>query len=229
MIPLKDNIKSRTFPFVNAFLILLNGFGFYKELSQPNPPALVAFLNLWSLVPAKLAAAPERLWPTLFTAMFLHGGWLHLIGNMLYLWIFGGHVEDRMGHRRYFVFYLLCGLLAALGQIALNPESPVPMVGASGAIAGVLGAYFLLYPKARITTLVPIWIFLRVMDVPAILFLGFWFVIQALQGWGALAAAGKAGAAAGGIAWGAHAAGFLAGGILVFFFKRPLKKTRKSS
>ena len=228
MIPLKDNIKGRTVPFATAFLILLNGFGFYKELSQPNAHALAAFLNLWSLVPAKLAASPDKLWLTLFTAMFLHGGWLHLIGNMLYLWIFGGHVEDRMGHRRYLVFYLLCGVLAALGQIALGPESTVPMVGASGAIAGILGAYFLLYPKARITAVVPIWIFLRVVDVPAVLFLGFWFVIQALQGWGALAAAGKAGAAAGGIAWGAHAAGFLAGAILVFFFKLPLK-ARKSS
>jgi membrane associated rhomboid family serine protease len=228
MIPLKDNIKSRSLPFVNWILIALNGFGFYKELSQP-PQALAAFLTRWSLVPAKLAAAPDVLWPTLFTSMFLHGGWLHLLGNMLYLWIFGDNVEDRMGHRRYFLFYLLCGLLAALGQMALNTESTVPMVGASGAIAGVLGAYFLLYPKARITAVVPIWIFLRVVDIPAVFFLGFWFVIQALQGWGTLAlpAAKGAAAAAGGIAWGAHAAGFVSGCVLVFFFKKPLPKSKR--
>lgn len=217
MIPLKDNIRSRTFPIVNLLLIAGNVFGFAKELLQPNAPAFLAFLNAWSLVPSRLIRFPEQAWVTVFSSMFLHGSWLHLIGNMLYLWIFGDNVEDRLGHRRYLLFYLLCGTLAAVAQAALFPSSTTPMIGASGAIAGVLGAYFLLYPKAKIMTAVPIWIFIRVVELPAIFFLGFWFLIQAFQSWGALGGV----AAGGGVAWWAHAGGFLAGGVLVFFFKKP--------
>lgn len=224
MIPLKDNIKTRTFPVVNYLLIAGNIYGFVQELAQPNAKAFCAFLSRWSLVPAALAQAPDRAWVTILSSMFLHMGWAHLIGNMLYLWLFGTNVEDRMGHRRYLFFYLLCGVFAALAQVSLFPASKVPMVGASGAIAGVMGAYFLLYPKARITALVPIWIFLRVMEVPAIFFLGFWFLLQAFQGWGTLA-----GGAAGGVAWWAHAGGFLAGGVLLFFFRKPAPRPRQVS
>jgi membrane associated rhomboid family serine protease len=216
MIPLKDNIKTRTFPLVNALLIAGNIYGFVQEVTQPDKKALLSFLDRWSLIPSVLAQAPDRAWVTILSSMFLHMGWAHLIGNMMYLWIFGTNVEDRMGHRRYLFFYLLCGVFAALAQVSLFPTAKTPMIGASGAIAGVMGAYFLLYPKAKITALVPIWIFLRVMEVPAILFLGFWFLLQAFQGWGALA-----GGAAGGVAWWAHAGGFLAGGVLVFIFRQP--------
>lgn len=225
MIPLKDNIKTRSWPFVNWALILGCLYGFYRELAQPNVESLQALLAARALVPARLTAQAETAWPTIFSSMFLHGGWMHLIGNMLYLWIFGDNVEDRLGHRRYLLFYLLCGLLAALAQVTLNPLSELPMVGASGAIAGVLGAYFLLYPKARILAAVPIWIFIRIVELPAILFLGFWFLIQAVQSWGMLSGA----PAQGGVAWWAHAAGFAAGGLLVFFFKKPLPRRQASS
>lgn len=217
MIPLRDNIRSRSFPIVNGLLILANAVGFFKEITQPDAPAFLAFLRTWALIPSRLLLFPNEAWVTVFSSMFLHGGWLHLIGNMLYLWIFGDNVEDRLGHRRYLLFYLLCGTLAALTQVALSPSSTAPMVGASGAIAGVLGAYFFLYPKARITTAVPIWIFIRIMEIPAVIFLGLWFVIQALQSWGSLGG----GIVEGGVAWWAHAGGFLAGGVLVLFFKKP--------
>jgi len=222
MIPLKDNIRTQTFPVVNWILIAGSLFGFTKELLQPDAPALLAFIREWSLVPSRLVLLPEQAWTTVFSSMFLHGSWLHLIGNMLYLWIFGNNVEDRMGHRRYLLFYLLCGTLAALAQVSLFPSSTTPMIGASGAIAGVLGAYFLLFPKARILAAIPIWIFIRIVEVPAIFFLGFWFLIQAFRSWGALAG----GAAGGGVAWWAHAGGFLAGGILVLFFKKPLPRRK---
>jgi membrane associated rhomboid family serine protease len=154
-----------------------------------------------------------------FIAMFLHGGWSHVIGNLLYLWIFGDNVEDRMGHLGYLFFYLLVGVSATLAQAFMNPLSPVPMLGASGAIAGVLGAYFVLFPKSRILALVPIWVFIRVVEIPAIFFLGFWFVFQAIQGWGSIVNQPLQGPG-GGIAWGAHAGGFLAGMALVFPFTR---------
>jgi membrane associated rhomboid family serine protease len=220
MIPIKDNIRSRTIPVVNIAIIAGNIYVFTRELLQPNAPALAAFIRQWALVPGHLTMSPETAWPTVFSSMFLHGGWLHLVGNMLYLWIFGDNVEDRLGHRRYLLFYLLCGIAAAVTQTALFPSSATPVVGASGAIAGVLGAYFLLYPKARILAAVPIWIFIRFVEIPAIFFLGVWFVIQAFQSWGALAG----GATTGGVAWWAHAGGFLAGTLLVFFFKKPASR-----
>ncbi len=222
MIPLKDNVKAASFPFINYLLIAGNLYGFYREVTQPNAAALAAFVREWSLTPARLLLFPDGAWATIYTSMFLHGGWIHLLGNMLYLWIFGNGVEGRMGHRRYLLFYLLCGTLAALSQVAVAPSSTGPMVGASGAIAGVLGAYFLLYPKAKILSVVPIWIFLRIVEIPAIFFLGFWFLIQAFQGWGSLGSG-----AVGGIAWAAHAGGFLAGGILVLFFKKPELRRKK--
>jgi membrane associated rhomboid family serine protease len=154
------------------------------------------------------------------TSMFVHGGLLHVGGNMLFLWIFGDNVEDRMGHGRFIVFYLLCGAAAAFAQTAISPDSLVPMVGASGAVAGVMGAYFVLYPRSRIVTLVPLFIFMHVMEVPAIVFLGLWFLLQFVSGVGSIAAA-TGGEPAGGIAFWAHVAGFVAGVSGVIVFKRP--------
>ncbi len=220
MIPLKDNLKGRTFPIVNIIFILVNIAGFYLELRQPSPKTLELFFRLYSLVPADFIGDPWSNGTRIFTSMFLHGGLMHLIGNMLYLWIFGDNVEDRMGHIRYFFFYLLVGTSAALFQIHLNPGSKMPMVGASGAIAGVMGAYFILYPKAKILALIPIWIFLRFIEIPAIFFLGFWFLLQALQGWGSLVHTAGGAREMGGVAWWAHAGGFLAGFVFVFLFKK---------
>lgn len=149
---------------------------------------------------------------TLFSSMFLHGGWMHLIGNMLYLWIFGNNVEDSMGHLRFVLFYLLCGIAAGLAQAIPNPESMVPMVGASGAISGVLGAYLLLYPHARVLVLLPLGIFSRVFHLPAVWVLGFWFVYQILS-------SALSSAQGGGVAWGAHIGGFIAGMLLIPLFK----------
>src|SRR5436853_1283543 len=161
MIPLRDIIPSRTTPVVTISLIAVNVIVFLFELSLGRN--VDQFTLYWGLVPAAFSFV------SLFTSMFLHGGFLHVAGNMLYLWIFGDNVEDRMGHGRFLVFYLLCGIAAALAQTIANPDSIVPMVGASGAIAGVMGAYFVLYPKSRIVTLIPLFFFFQVIEVPAIL------------------------------------------------------------
>jgi membrane associated rhomboid family serine protease len=211
MIPLRDIIPSRTTPFVTVGLIAVNVLVFLYQATLP-PRASLSFLYTWSMVPAGFA------WPTLVTSMFLHGGWLHLLGNMLYLWIFGDNVEDRVGHGRFVFFYLGCGIAAGLAHLISNPMSIVPTVGASGAIAGVMGAYFVLYPRSRILTLIPLIIYFEVIEVPAILFLGFWFVLQLLSGVGTL---GRADAASGGIAFWAHIAGFVAGASLIFVARRP--------
>lgn len=221
MIPIRDNVISRTFPIVNILLVLVNIAVFVLELRQPSPAALERFFGQWALIPAVLFREPEAHGVRVLTSMFLHGGWSHLIGNMMYLWIFGDNVEDRVGHFRYLIFYLLVGVAAGLAQSFLFPASTVPMVGASGAIAGIMGAYFVLYPGSRVTAIVPIFIFLKFVEIPAVLFLGLWFVVQAFQGYGALlhTAAGKA--LGGGVAWWAHGGGFVAGLILIFFFRRP--------
>ncbi len=176
--------------------------------------AVDAFTLYFGLVPAAFS------WVTVFTSMFLHGGLLHVAGNMLYLWIFGDNVEDRMGHGRFLVFYLLCGVAAALAQTITAPDSVVPMVGASGAIAGVMGAYFVLYPKSRIVTLIPLFFFFQVIEVPAILFLGIWFLMQFLSGVGSIVTT-TGGGPAGGVAFWAHVAGFVAGISGVIVFRRP--------
>jgi len=153
------------------------------------------------------------IWITLFTSMFLHGGLLHVLGNMLYLWIFGDNVEDAMGHARFLLFYLICGVVAGVSQSALSATSTVPQIGASGAIAGVLAAYFMLYPFARVLTLIPILFFVRLIAIPAIILLGIWFLLQVVSGVGS-------GPSGGGVAWFAHVGGFLAGGVLVFLFRK---------
>src|SRR4030095_13182476 len=169
------------------------------------------FLFIYGVVPADFSAA------TLITSMFLHGSWTHVIGNMWYLWIFGDNVEDRIGHGRFLLFYLLCGIAAALGQVAMDPDSMLPTIGASGAIAGVMGAYFVLYPHSRVLTLIP-WIFIQIVELPAIVLLRVWFLMQLFNaGTVAVAASARGG---GGVAFAAHVAGFLAGVAGIFVFRR---------
>jgi membrane associated rhomboid family serine protease len=206
VIPLRDVIPTRTFPFVNISLIVLNSVAFLFELSIPDAQ-FQRFVRAFGIVPG------DFLWPTVFTSMFLHGGWFHLLGNMLYLWIFGDNVEDRLGHLRYVIFYFVCGTAAALAHVYMNPGSMMPTLGASGAIAGVMGAYFVLYPQSRILTLVPILIFFRVFEVPAVVFLGLWFVMNFLS------SAFNSGVESSGIAFGAHVAGFLTGAGWVLLFR----------
>ncbi len=209
MIPLRDVIPSRTTPYITVTIILLNALAWFYEVSMPER-MLNRFIFLYGVVPAAFAPA------TLITSMFLHGSWSHIIGNMWYFWIFGDNVEDRVGHGRFLVFYLLCGIAAALGQIAMAPDSVAPMVGASGAIAGVMGAYFVLYPHSRVLTLIP-WIFIQIVELPAIMLLGVWFLMQFLNA-GAVAA--TAARSSGGVAFAAHVVGFLAGVLGIFVFRR---------
>jgi len=210
MIPLRDVIPSRTVPYITVTIIVLNALAWMLELSM-DEHTLTRFLFVYGVVPAAFSA------PTLITSMFLHGSWSHVIGNMWYLWIFGDNVEDRVGHGRFIVFYLLCGIAAAFGQILIDPASELPTIGASGAIAGVMGAYFVLYPHSRVLTLIP-WIFLQIVEVPAIVLLGFWFLMQFLSA-GAIAV--TANTHGGGVAFAAHVAGFIVGAISVLVFRKP--------
>jgi len=212
MFPLYDTLRSRRFPIVNWMLIVLNGVAFYYELKLDDAE-LYRFIQTWGLIPFQLAANPAQTWATIFTSMFLHGGWFHILSNMWVLAIFGDNIEDRLGGGRYLLFYLSSGVAAALLQSYLSLASSRPMIGASGAIAGVLGAYLILFPRARIASLVPIIFIFTLVEVPAILFLGFWFVSQLFSGWLALH-----GADAGGVAWWAHVGGFVFGVLTVRLF-----------
>ncbi len=205
MIPLYDTLHSRRFPLVNWLLIAVNVLVFLYELSL-SPAGLDRLTRTWGLVPAQLLARPAALWITILTSMFLHGGWFHIISNMWVLFIFGDNVEDRLGGFRYLIFYLLSGVAAAVLQALILPASRVPTIGASGAIAGVLGAYLVLYPRAKVASLVPILFIFTIIEIPAFLFLLFWFVSQLFSGW--LTLQGTAGA---GVAWWAHVGGFLFG------------------
>jgi rhomboid family protein len=208
MIPLRDVIPSRTTPYITVTIIALNAIAWLYEVALPHEQ-LNEFLSFYGVVPAYFT------WPTLITSMFLHGSWSHVIGNMWYLWIFGDNVEDRVGHGRFIVFYLLCGILAALGQVMVDPQSQLPTIGASGAIAGMMGAYFVLYPHSRVLTLIP-WIFIQIVELPAIMLLGFWFLMQLFSA-GTLAVTAST-HGSGGVAFAAHVVGFVAGvgGIFVF-------------
>jgi membrane associated rhomboid family serine protease len=210
MIPLKDTVQSRSFPIVNWMLIGLNIFVFFILLSSGAQAE--AWVEDLGVVPTRLLQDPSSFQAvTLFTSMFLHGGWAHLLGNMLALYIFGDNVEDRLGSGRYLLFYFICGLAAAAAHIALNRNSPVPTIGASGAISGVLAAYLLFFPSARVITLVFLFIFPLFVEIPAVFYLGFWFLSQLFNG--ALAVVSDM-QTFGGIAWWAHVGGFIAGLLL---------------
>lgn len=221
MIPLRDDNPTNTTPFVTVILIAACTLVFFYQISL-RPQAGQRFVYQYGAIPAvifgqealplKVMALPVSI--TLITSMFLHGGLMHLIGNMLYLWIFGNNIEDAMGHIRFIFFYLLCGVIAAMSHALFDPGSVMPMIGASGAISGVLGAYLLLYPRAHVLVLIPLGFLFWRMYVPAGLVLGFWFVLQLLSG------AASVGRGGGGVAWFAHIGGFLAGMVLIGFFKR---------
>jgi len=219
MIPLHDDNPTEITPVVTVGIIVICVLVFLWQVAHPAPVAraivfafgmIPAVLTGQAVLPPELGVIPPEL--TVFTSMFMHGGWMHLIGNMLYLWIFGNNVEDSMGHARFIVFYLVCGIAAALAQTLIDPTSEIPMIGASGAISGVLGAYLLLYPRARVLVGIPLGFFLWTTYLPAAAVLGFWFLLQLLSS--AAASSGQ-----GGVAFFAHIGGFVAGMALIPLFK----------
>ncbi len=211
MIPIADESPKGYTPFVNYGLIAANIliYFFWQQHTQE-------FVFTYGLVPARLFSADYQPFAllTIFTSMFMHGGLSHLFGNMLYLYIFGDNIEYTLGHTRYFLFYILMGMAAALTQAFLAPNSTVPMIGASGAISGVLGAYLLKFPTNRITVLIFLFIFIDVIQIPAIIVLSIWFVFQLLNGWTAFVPGMQ-----GGVAWFAHIGGFIAGFLMIKFFE----------
>lgn len=220
MIPLRDTIPSARWPIINLTLIALNALGFLYELSLGD--SLHQFIQVFGLVPARFHSGSAAAITSLFSSMFLHGSWLHLLGNMLFLYIFGDNVEDRLGHLRYLCFYLLCGAAAGVAQAYAIASSTFPMIGASGAIAGVTGAYFLFFPRARVVTLVLIFFFFQIIEIPAVVFLFLWFLMQLMYGMATISAAGQA---VGGVAWWAHIGGFIFG-MIVAPLLAPSKRAR---
>ncbi len=240
MIPYRDDNPTVNMPIATYILIGMNVIVWVVVQGLGQPEALYASFCHYALIPGDLlGTAPEGAgfpvsstaycqlngssMETLFTSMFMHGGWMHIIGNMLFLWVFGDNVEDVMGPFRFVFFYLLCGLAAAFAQIATDPSSAVPMVGASGAIGGVMGAYAMLFPKARVHLLVILIVYVTTISVPAVFMLGYWFLLQLISGVGTLGASG------GGVAFWAHIGGFIAGVVLVFVFKDPAMVREKES
>jgi membrane associated rhomboid family serine protease len=229
MFPIRDSVPSLSVPVVTRALIFINVLVFFFELTLPRE-SLEHFVYLFGLVPARFSHPDwaeavgfpvDNYWPIL-THQFLHGGWFHIIANMWTLWIFGDNVEDRMGPVRFAIFYLLCGTIAGLTHLFTNPDSTVPSVGASGAIAGVLGAYLLFFPTARLVVMFPIFFFPFFFEVPAVLYLVIWFLTQLFSGTASLAGPQQVG----GIAWWAHVGGFIAGMLLCGLFarkRRPLQ------
>ncbi len=220
MFPLRDEIKSQTIPWLNYLLMAANAAVFAYELSLGD--AINGFIFEYGLVPwemtrgiAENGFAPQTHVFTWFSSMFLHGGWLHILGNMWFLHIFGDNVEDRLGRTRFIVLYLSGGLVAGLAQVISSPGSAMPMVGASGAISAVVGAYFVLYPKAKVLTVVPIFILFYFIRLPAFLFIGVWFALQMFSGYASLTEGGDGG----GVAWWAHIGGFAAGVVLALTLK----------
>jgi membrane associated rhomboid family serine protease len=221
-IPLNDHIRRQTFWFVTLLLILANTWVFLYELSLGD--RINRFILLDGLIPARYTALhgltiahPAAFFGPIFISMFLHAGWLHLIGNMLFLFVFGRSIEDRYGHGNYLLMYFLAGLAAAFSDVVMSPASHVPTIGASGAIAGILGAYFVSFPSARITTLLPLLIIFWTFQIPAIIILGYWFLIQFVTGFQMLSIESATG---GGVAWWAHVGGFAAGMILALIFPK---------
>lgn len=223
MIPIRDNIPSRSIPFINYLLIALNSYIFFVEIKAG--PELTAIINNFAFFPKELTlffhgdSLSIQPFKKMITSMFLHGGFSHFLGNMLFLYIFGDNVEDRFGHIKYLFFYLTCGILAILLHYWFNKFSSVPTLGASGAIAGVMGAYFVFYPYARILTLVPIFIFIQFLEIPAFFFLVFWFIMQFYFGTLSLIMSASS------VAWWAHIGGFLGGMILAILYNGKKRKT----
>jgi membrane associated rhomboid family serine protease len=215
MLPIGDeNVKGQGVAFVTISFIALNILAFFIEISQPSEAALQSFVESWGVVPREYTEGVDLpplidlpIWSTLFTSMFLHGGWGHLLGNMLFLWVFGDNVEHRIGHGRFFVFYLATGVAAALAHIWFNPTSMIPTVGASGAISGVLGGYLLMFPRNKVYVLT----YGGVAAVPAVFMLGLWILVQFVNGFGTIATTTEE---TGGVAYLAHIGGFIAGMIL---------------
>ncbi|MEE9447371.1 MAG: rhomboid family intramembrane serine protease [Arenicellales bacterium] len=227
MIPLHDDNPTHIQPVLTITFIVMCCLVFFWQFAH-DENGQILIVNQLGVIPAvlldNLHINETQTWVpaslTVFTSMFLHGGWMHLIGNMLYLWVFGNNIEDAMGHVKFVIFYLLCGVAAVFAQAIPDPNSVVPMVGASGAISGVLGAYLLLYPRAKVLVGIPIFIYLHTMRLPAMWVLGAWFALQLFS---SLATAGTEG---GGVAFGAHIGGFIAGMVLIPFFKNPEFKIR---
>jgi membrane associated rhomboid family serine protease len=201
-----DNTTRRTVPVVTYALIVANVLFFFVELSGGEP-----FIYQWSVIPRQLVSSPGTEFPTIFTSMFMHAGWLHLLGNMLYLWIFGDNVEDSFGHAKFLVFYVLCGIAATFAQLVFNMNSNIPNLGASGAIAGVLGAYILLFPRGQVRVLMG----RGVIPMPALVVIGFWIVLQLISGVGSISNTAETG----GVAYMAHIGGFVAGLVLTFVMR----------
>ena len=230
MIPLKDENPSNTIPIVNVSLILANISVFIYQyfVAQGGPAQLFyqlgcipyEFSHISDIDPPALIPVPL----TILSAMFMHGGWIHLISNMLFLWIFGDNIEDRLGHLRYLLFYLVCGIVASLSHIATNFNSQIPSIGASGAIAGVMGAYMFLFPKARVKTLVILFIFIQIVRIPAVIILGYWILIQVLSGFAEFGSRNGGG----GIARFAHIGGFAAGFILIVMMRKRKERFARS-
>ncbi|HIE43307.1 MAG TPA: rhomboid family intramembrane serine protease [Candidatus Omnitrophica bacterium] len=231
MIPLKDNTPRYTFPWIILLVIMINILLFLYELFLPRA-SLKGFIENYGVIPVKFfsleESSPHQIFSRfspLLTSIFLHGGWLHLFGNMWFLWVFGDNIEDRMGHLRFLLFYLSCGIAGGMAHIYLNPTSDLPSIGASGAISGILGAYFILYPFSRVLTLVPIFFFFYFVELPAFFFLGLWFLIQFFSG--GISILAKESMTSGGVAWWAHIGGFIAGIVFLPFFLLGRKDRRR--
>ena len=225
MIPLRDDTPRLSFPAVTLVLVLINVAVFFYQvyLGTVSSRAQMTFVEDFGAIPLRAGYALAGKYPLvaglapIVTSIFLHGGWLHLIGNMWFLWIFGDNIEDELGHFPYLLFYVGCGLLASLAHVVANPQSTIPAVGASGAIAGVMGAYMVRFPWARIVTLVPIFFFFTTIEIPAVVMLFYWFAIQFFSG-----AASFGAESSGGVAWWAHIGGFVAGAALIW--SRPRRR-----
>lgn len=220
MIPLRDDNPTERRPVVTIIIILICSIIFLWQFFSGEKMGQRITLSLGLIpsllfgkgnLPASLAIVPPSV--TIITSMFLHGGWMHLIGNMWYLWLFGDNIEDAMGHGRYILFYIVCGVVAVLAHAIVNPDSRIPLIGASGAISGVLGGYLLLYPRAKVLVLIPLGFFITTVRLPAVIILGFWFVLQIFN-------SVIGGSGGGGVAWLAHIGGFIIGIILISLFKR---------
>lgn len=219
MIPLRDSTSSRNYPIITITLIIINIYVYARQFLS-TPWGFEQIILNYSLIPALFTERIQELsffgliYPPLVTSFFLHGSWFHVLSNMLYLWIFGDNIEDKLGPFRFIVFYLLSGVIANLAHILTDPHSTIPLVGASGAVAGILGAYFITFPRAKITSLIFIFFFITVRKIPAVFFLFFWFIIQVFNGISSLGGMGN------NVAWWAHIGGFLTGIVLMTLLKK---------